>query len=55
MTQLILLVLAALVIPLAWGYVAHWLLERCWPRRKGVVRGGQKPDAGEAEYLDFQI
>lgn len=56
MTYTFLLVAAALVIPLVWGYVAHWVMERFWPRRNGL--SGERhdsPDATDAGYLDFQI
>jgi hypothetical protein len=56
MTHTVLLVAAALVIPVAWGYVAHWVMERFWPRRNGLV--GERhdaTDAANAEFLDFQI
>ena len=49
----ILLVLAALVVPLVWGYVAHWLVERCWPRR--AESGSGHASVPAAEYFDYQI
>lgn len=49
----IILVLAALVVPLVWGYAAHWLIERCWPRRTGA--GAESSGRSSAEYFDYQI
>lgn len=49
----IILVLAALVVPLVWGYAAHWLVERCWPRRAGIESENAAVPA--AEYFDYQI
>jgi hypothetical protein len=49
----ILLVLAALIVPLIWGYAAHWLVERCWPRPGRP--GPESKGVPAAEYFDYQI
>lgn len=51
--QAIFLVLAAAIVPFAWGWTAHWLLERCWPRRTGA--GAENSGRSSAEYFDYQI
>ncbi len=55
MTQTTILVLAAVLIPVAWGCGSHWLLERCWPRRNGRDAGTPDKTAVAADYLDYQI
>jgi hypothetical protein len=52
----IVIVLAALIVPVLWGCGSHWLLERIWPRRNGRGSADKLP-AGTpaADYLDFQI
>jgi hypothetical protein len=48
------LIIAALIVPAAWGCVAQVLLERCWPHRDRAAAA----DSGRAQVaqeIDFQI
>ena len=51
----IIIALAALVVPVVWGYGVHWLLERYWPRRNGRGDAAHTPASPAADYPDFQI
>lgn len=53
----ILLVIAGLVVPLVWGWLAHWLVERLWPASPRAVPPAQGSDepAPQANVLDYQI
>ena len=51
----LIIVLAALVVPVLWGCGTHWLLERCWPRRNGRTGGETPAAAPPTDYLDYQI
>jgi hypothetical protein len=48
---------AALVVPLVWGYVAYRLLHRLWPHAETADARSPRtpPPAPGADYLDFQI
>ncbi len=53
----ILLVIAGLVVPLVWGWLAYWLVERLWPappRAAPAAEGSDEP-APQANVLDYQI
>lgn len=48
-----LLILAALCLPLLWGWFSHWIMRRLWPTRP---RDDSHDDAQTVERaLDYQI
>ncbi|MEX0703945.1 MAG: hypothetical protein WD069_17730 [Planctomycetales bacterium] len=47
--------LAALLLPLAWGYAVHWAVERLWPvnpsrSANATPRSGSDDSAGMPDY-----
>lgn len=50
--MLILLILATLVLPFVWGWLAYWIIERLWPMRSDVP---PVPTEATPWMDDFQI
>lgn len=52
-----LLWLAALVVPLVWGYLAFWLMERLWPPRlpRGTADTNLPRGAAGGEHIHYEI
>jgi hypothetical protein len=50
--RLALLVVAAVVLPFAWGWAVYWLVQRFWPYRPRVA---QPPVDSLPPLADFQI
>jgi hypothetical protein len=49
--------LAALVVPLLWGYVVYWLMERLWPPRSTSARMPGEASTGRVggEHIHYEI
>jgi len=50
--QIALLIVAAGVMPLVWGWCVHWLILKLWPQRRPWQRS---EDTRAAPPLDYQI
>lgn len=55
----IVLITAALVFPLVWGYLSEQILRRIWPRRKEAAKANEHspniPHEQPTQFLDYQI
>jgi len=51
------LIISALVVPFAWGWVSYSILEQIWPGNK--IAPGDSPDLPphdrDKDFLDYQI
>lgn len=52
----VLLTFGALVMPLVWGWLVHWAIDRFWPARQDLAKGQGQDDAqARSNPLDYQI
>lgn len=52
--RLILLVLLAILLPLVWGWLVHWLVKKWWPLRQPHVSSPHNVSSSASHY-DYQI
>lgn len=48
------LILLTVLLPLAWGWLMHWLVKKSWPLRQTHINSRLGPDSSLTPY-DFQI